>query len=63
MISKGNLVLGAIIFTAGYALVALGLLGQHRLWIPMFLPLALLCFLGAIRVLGREPKHEIAVTG
>jgi hypothetical protein len=63
MISKGNLLSGAIIFSAGYALVALGLLGQQRLWIPMFLPLALLCFLVAIRVLGREPKHEIAVTG
>jgi hypothetical protein len=63
MISKGNLLSGAIIFSAGYALVALGLLGQHRLWIPMFLPLALLWFLVAIRILGREPKHEIAMTG
>jgi len=63
MISKANLLSGAIIFSAGYALIALGLLGQHRLWIPMFLPLALLLFLVALRIFGREPKHEIAATG
>src|SRR5262249_31063043 len=62
MISKDNLLSGAVIFSAGYALVALSLLGQNRLWIPVFLPLALLSFLIAIRILGREPKHEIAVT-
>lgn len=62
-ISKPNLLLGAVIFSASYALIALGLLGQHRLWIPMLLPMALLAFLIALRIMSGEPKHEIAATG
>jgi hypothetical protein len=62
-ISKANLFSFAIIFSAGYALVALGLLGQQRVWIPMFLPMALLWFLVVLRVFSSEAKHEIAATG
>ena len=63
MISKSNLFSGAVIFSAGYALVALGLLGQYRLWIPMLLPMALLWFLVALRIFGRDAKHEIGAGG
>ena len=45
MFSRPNLLLGAIIFVAGYALFSLSLLATDRIWVPMFLPLALLGFL------------------
>ncbi len=61
MISKPNLLLGAIIFVAGYALLALSLLATDRVWLPMFLPLALLGFLLVVRLFsGRRtgPKSN-----
>ncbi len=65
LISKTNLVLGAIIFSAGYMLIALGFLARDRLWLPTFLPLALLWFLVVVRLAGREQavKHGTAKTG
>ena len=65
MISKTNLVLGAIIFSAGYMLIALAFLARDRLWLPTFLPLALLWFLVVVRLAGREQavKHGTAKTG
>jgi hypothetical protein len=65
MISKTNLLLGAVIFSAGYALAGLGVLSQHHLWLPTFLPLALLWFLVVVRLLTSGPamKHELAATG
>jgi hypothetical protein len=63
-ISKANLFLSAIIFSAGYAMVALTFLAHDRLWLPTFLPLALLWFLVVVRLVGREPavKREAAKT-
>jgi hypothetical protein len=58
MISKTTLVMGAIAFSAGYGLVVLALLGQHRLWLPTFLPLALLAFLLVVRLASRTPPKE-----
>lgn len=58
MISKPNLVLAAILFAAGYSLMALGLLANSRLWLPTFLPLALLGFLVVVRLLSREPSRK-----
>ena len=65
MISRVNLFLWAIAFSSGYAMVALGMLGQHRIWIPTFLTLALLWSLVLIRLAsaGVAMKHEIAATG
>jgi hypothetical protein len=65
MISRANLFLWAIVFTSGYAMVALTVLAQYRIWIPTFLPLALLWFLVVLRIAsGRGAmKHEIAATG
>ncbi len=65
MISRANLFLWAIVFTSGYAMVALTALAQYRIWIPTFLPLALLWFLVVLRIAsGRGAmKHEIAATG
>jgi hypothetical protein len=50
MISRANIFLGAIIFIAGYAMLALALLGRDRIWLPTFLPLALLGFLLVVRL-------------
>lgn len=49
--TKGILLLGAIALTAGYSLLALALLSQHQLWLPMFLPFALLWILVIVRLL------------
>ena len=38
-VSRIDLLLGAIAFTAAYCLIALGLLSQFNLWLPGFLPL------------------------
>ncbi|HEY3662336.1 MAG TPA: hypothetical protein VGL24_04215, partial [Chthoniobacterales bacterium] len=54
MISKPGLVTGAILFGAGYGLIALGFLAHSRLWLPMFLPLALLGFLLVVRLLSPQ---------
>ncbi len=50
MISRPTLLLGATVFTAGYGLIVLSLLGRDRLWLPTFLPLALLAFLLIVRL-------------
>ncbi|MDQ3199693.1 MAG: CHASE2 domain-containing protein [Verrucomicrobiota bacterium] len=55
MISRSTLVLGTIAFGAGYGLLALALLGQDRLWLPTFLPFALLAFLLVVRLVVPEP--------
>ena len=57
MISKTNLLLGAIIFIAGYALLALSLLATNRIWVPVFLPLALLGFLLVARLIVPGPRQ------
>ena len=61
MISKSNLVLGAIIFGAGYSLVALALLERHRIWLPTFLPFALLGFLLVVRLLTPTRAKKTAM--
>ncbi len=58
MISKPNLVPGAVIFAAGYSLISLAFLGNSRLWLPTFLPLALLGFLVVVRLLSRDPLRK-----
>ena len=54
MISRTNLLLNAIIFIAGYALLALSLLATDRIWTPVFLPLALLGFLLIVRLVAPD---------
>ncbi len=65
MISKTNLVLGAIVFCAGYGLLNLSAIARDHVWLPTFLPCALLSFLVLVRLAGRPPAvpHEIAPTG
>jgi len=63
MISKPNFVLWAIIFVAGYTLLALSLLATDRLWVPMFLPLALLGFLVVARLVVPGPTQKPAAGG
>ncbi len=54
-VSKGILLMSALALTAGYGLVALAILSQPRVWLPMFLPLALLWILVLIRLVMRLP--------
>jgi hypothetical protein len=65
MISKTNLFLGAIIFTAGYGMLVLSVLSEQHLWLPTFLPLVLLWFLVAVRFFSTGPaiRHEIVAVG
>jgi CHASE2 domain-containing protein len=64
MISRSTLVLGAIVFGAGYGMFTLGLLGRDRVALPTFLPLALLGFLLLVRLTspasGKKPETEVA---
>jgi CHASE2 domain len=57
-ISKTNLLLGAIIFVAGYALLVLSLLATDRIGVPVFLPLALLGFLLIVRLVVPQPGQK-----
>jgi hypothetical protein len=63
MISKPNLVLGAIIFVAAYALLTLSLLATDRVGVPVFLPLALLGFLLVARLVVPGPSQKPAAGG
>ena len=60
MISKANLVLFAIAFSAGYSLLALGMLSRNHLWLPTLLPLALLWILVFVRLVIRGPATKRA---
>ena len=60
MISKPNLLLGAIIFVSGYAMLTLSLLGTNHVWVPVFLPLALLGFLIVVRLFSFRPALKQA---
>lgn len=64
MISKSNILLLGIVSSAGYSLLALGILSKHHLWLPTFLPLALIWFLVLVRLVTRTPakKSEPAAT-
>jgi hypothetical protein len=64
MIPRTTLLLWALIFSAGYAMVVLALLGRDRIWLPTFLPLALLGFLLVVRLASSGPaKKEEARAG
>ncbi len=54
-IAPSTLLLSAIIFSAGYALLNLSVLSQANLWLPTFLPLALLWFLVVVRLCSPAP--------
>ncbi|HEY2799014.1 MAG TPA: hypothetical protein VGI85_00330 [Chthoniobacterales bacterium] len=60
-IPKGDLILMALAMSAGYALLVLAILSQHRLWLPMQLPLALLWFLVIVRLFARDKAKSAAM--
>lgn len=64
-ISRGNVLLLTLIFSAGYTLLSLGMLSRYHLWLPTFLPIALMCLLAVVRLVtpGSAVKHEIAASG
>lgn len=58
LISKGNAVLVAIIFTAGYSLLLLGVLSRERIWLSALLPLVLIWFLVVVRFFSSTPAPK-----
>jgi hypothetical protein len=60
IISKTDFFLGAALFSAGYAMTALDVLTQRHLWLPTFPPLALICFLVVIRLLGERRQKDFS---
>lgn len=58
--SRGTVVLIALALTAGYALTALSVLSAYRLWLPMFLPLALVWMLVLARLFVLRPISPVA---
>lgn len=62
MISKSNLFLVAIVFSAGYSLLSLGLLSKNHLWLPTLLPLALMWFLVVVRLSAGGAGKKAAIT-
>ncbi len=54
-IAKTSLVLVAIALSAGSSLLALTALSENHLWLPTFLPLALLWFLVLVRLIMPRP--------
>ncbi len=58
--SKGIVVMIALALSAAYGLTALSMIAQARVWLPMFLPLALLWILVFIRLVMRLPAPASA---
>ncbi len=58
-ISKGNFLLGAIALSAGLSLLALGMLSQTRLWLPLLLPLGLLWVIALLRLMLPSPAAPV----
>ena len=59
-ISKMNFFLGAVLFSAGYAMTALDLLTQRHLWLPTFLPLVLIWLLVLVRLFGERGRKDLS---
>ena len=53
-----------LVFSAGYALLSLGMLSKYHLWLPTFFPLVLIWLLVLIRLISRGPavKHAVAAS-
>jgi len=59
-ISKTNFFLGAVLFSAAYAMTALDVLTQRQLWLPTFLPLVLIWFLVLVRLFGERGRKDLS---
>ncbi len=59
-ISKMNFFLGAVLFSAGYAMTALDVLTQRHLWLPTFLPLVLIWLLVLVRLFGERGRKDLS---
>ena len=58
-ISRFDLLFGAIGFSAGYLMATLAALSRYYLWLPVFLPLALLFCLVIARFFGPSGAQKI----
>ena len=61
-ISRFDLLFGAIGFGAGYLMATLATLSRYYLWLPVFLPLALLFCLAIARFFGPSEAQKISAT-
>jgi CHASE2 domain len=61
-ISRFDLLFGAIGFSAGYLMATLAALSRYYLWLPVFLPLALLFCLVLARFFGPSGAQKIPAT-
>src|SRR4029077_1467930 len=55
--SRIDLLLGAIAFSAGYCLIALGILSRWSVWLPGFLPLGAVWVVVLFSLILRTPKN------
>jgi CHASE2 domain len=56
-ISRAYLILGAIVFTAAYCLIALNLVSQWLIWVPGYFPLGIIWLLVLFRLFRRRKKE------
>jgi hypothetical protein len=65
MFSRSTILLLALIVSAGYALLSLGMLSRFHLWLPTFLPIALIWFLAIVRLVTPRSamKQEVVASG
>jgi hypothetical protein len=56
--SRIDLIIGAIAFTAGYCLVALGMISRFSIWIPAWLPLGATWISVLFAIILPKPKDS-----
>jgi hypothetical protein len=61
-LSRVDLVLGLIAFTAAYCLTAFALMSQYSIWVPGLVPLGTAWLLGLLAFLWPRPKHQAEAT-
>jgi hypothetical protein len=67
-VSRGNIVIGAIAFSAAYCLIALGVMSRFLIWLPGYLPLGAVWLIVLISLCSRrynpprQPAHKSSVS-
>jgi hypothetical protein len=57
-IARSYLILGALVFTAAYCLIALNILSQWHIWLPGYFPLGLVWLLTLFGVVARSRSRQ-----
>jgi hypothetical protein len=61
-VSRVDLLLGLIAFTAAYCLIAFLLISRYAIWIPGLVPLSTAWLLGILALVWPRPKHRAEAT-